>query len=379
MLKSFPAMSRRAAPWTPFQRRTWLTDQRRQARVQSNLAALLPAPGLSAVYPDKLAWDWDLPNPYKWNVWLSLDGGASYILPDGYWMYGDQRQFSPDGGGELHFIVGVDELGREITERSNSVRPDDAPSPIFLGFPDDGVSSADYDMTANALLLHFNGDLADTSGNGLDVVPYDGGTGDNVRFGNAADIFFDPFLGQASAVNFNWAGGRSEINPDWTNANGTTVIFWLKISYADTPADDGFNQPIISFCNSQANNSLLLMGGIPFETNPAREPFNVTLNFSHGTFYGICEFSLRKFVWNQVAMVSLDGDHQLFVNGLLTAESITEVINSDSGLRFGGWYDDSQMTLSPAVELAEFAVFSRAMAADELAAIYQLQSATSNL
>ncbi len=91
--------------------------------------ALLPAPVLRPVYPDLLVWDWDLPNPFKWNVWQSLDGGASYILVEGYWMYGDARQFAPDGGAELHFIVGVDEAGNEVTERSNAVRPDDAPVP----------------------------------------------------------------------------------------------------------------------------------------------------------------------------------------------------------------------------------------------------------
>ena len=92
--------------------------------------ALLPAPVLRATYPDLLVWDWDLPNPYKWNVWQSLDGGASYILVEGYWMYGDARQFAPDSGGQLHFIVGVDETGNEVTERSNAVRPEDAAAPL---------------------------------------------------------------------------------------------------------------------------------------------------------------------------------------------------------------------------------------------------------
>ena len=43
-------------------------------------------------------------------------------------MYGDARQFAPDGGGELHYIVGVDADGNEITQHSNAVRPDDAPA-----------------------------------------------------------------------------------------------------------------------------------------------------------------------------------------------------------------------------------------------------------
>ena len=119
--------------------------------------------------------------------------------------------------------------------------------------------------------------------------------------------------------------------------------------------------------------------GIPFLTDPPRQPTFVLLNFSHGTNYGIFEFSLRKNVWNQVAFVSFATDHLVYVNGVLVGENFTDTIVSDSGLRFGGWYDDSQMSISPAVELAEFAVFNRGMAAEELAAIYQLQSAILNL
>jgi hypothetical protein len=104
---------------------TWL-QKRRRARQHR----LLPAPVLRAAYPTLLQWDWNLANPYKWNVWTSLDGGVSYFLTEDYWHYGDSRQFAPDGGSELYFIVGVDAGGKEITHRSNAVRPDDAPAPV---------------------------------------------------------------------------------------------------------------------------------------------------------------------------------------------------------------------------------------------------------
>ena len=151
-------------------RRLWLALQaqkHRRARVLAARATLLPAPVLRAAYPDLLRWDWELPNPFKWNVWMSLDGGVSWILIEDYWMYGDARQFAPDGGSELHFIVGVDVDGNEVTYRSNSVRPDDGvlppvpPAPVVttfevidnngqidlniawtwdgLGWPDDGI------------------------------------------------------------------------------------------------------------------------------------------------------------------------------------------------------------------------------------------------
>jgi hypothetical protein len=122
MPKALPQTPRRNAPWTPLQRRTWLAEQRRKEH-------LLPAPVIRPKYPDLIVWDWDLANPYKWNFWMSLNGGATYILIEDYWMYGDARQFAPDGGGELYYAVGVDKDGNEITQHSNIVRPDDAPVP----------------------------------------------------------------------------------------------------------------------------------------------------------------------------------------------------------------------------------------------------------
>ena len=107
----------------------WAQDRRRK-RVRGALPTLLPAPVLHAAYPDLLQWDWNLPNPFKWNVWMSLDGGVSWMLIEDYWMYGDARQFAPDGGSEFYFIVGVDAAGVEITERSNWIRPDDAVPPV---------------------------------------------------------------------------------------------------------------------------------------------------------------------------------------------------------------------------------------------------------
>ncbi len=108
---------------------TWLQHRRRK-RANS----LLPAPVLQAQFPDKLAWTWNYPNPFKWNVWMSMDSGASWMLVEDYWMYGDARQFAPDGGGELYYIVGIDQSGQEITQHSNVIRPEDAlyPAPVLV-------------------------------------------------------------------------------------------------------------------------------------------------------------------------------------------------------------------------------------------------------
>ena len=87
------------------------------------------APKLAAEYPDILTWTWHHKNPYRWNLYSILGGGTICVLVSDYWKYGYDRRFSPDGGSEPVFVVGVDQSGKEITGRSNVVRPDDAPVP----------------------------------------------------------------------------------------------------------------------------------------------------------------------------------------------------------------------------------------------------------
>ena len=125
-MRKLPLSGTRSKQWSAARRfqgwlATWLQDRRR--------GRLLPAPVLVPLWPSLLQWSWHLPNPYKWKVWLTLDGGATFFMPEDYWTYGAGRQFAPDGGSQLHFIVGVDASGKEITHRSNAVRPDDAAAP----------------------------------------------------------------------------------------------------------------------------------------------------------------------------------------------------------------------------------------------------------
>jgi len=130
-LWKFQNRKKRVTTQPKIDRSAWLAlwAQRRRRVLQQRR---YPGPVLRAAYPDLLQWDWDLWNPYKWNVWMSSNGGVSYVLIEDYWTFGDARQFAPDGGSELYYIVGVDESGKEITWHSNAVRPDDAPVPTGL-------------------------------------------------------------------------------------------------------------------------------------------------------------------------------------------------------------------------------------------------------
>ncbi|HEY9175021.1 MAG TPA: hypothetical protein VI136_22255 [Verrucomicrobiae bacterium] len=130
----------------------WLRKRRRARQNR-----LLPAPVLRAAYPTLLQWDWNLANPYKWNIWTSLDGGVSYFLTEDYWHYGDSRQFAPDGGSEFYLIVGVDATGKEITHRSNAVRPDDAIAPpeiVAGGFEWDATETGFADVWVDWTFNH---------------------------------------------------------------------------------------------------------------------------------------------------------------------------------------------------------------------------------
>ena len=139
-------------------RRTWLAlwAQGRR-RVRAARATLVPAPVLRPVYPDLLAWDWASADPYRWNVWQSLDDGANWTLIEDYHTAGANRQFAPDGGSEFYFVVGVDAEGNEITGRSNSVRPDDAPAPApAITLASDGLGRLSWTLNFASDLEYIN-------------------------------------------------------------------------------------------------------------------------------------------------------------------------------------------------------------------------------
>ena len=107
---------------------TWLQDRRRARQHK-----LLPAPVLAAAYPDLAVWSWDYPNPAYWYAYHQHADGEPFTYDDR--GAGTDRQYAPDGGQYLMFIVGVDADGNEVTERSNAVRPDDAAAPGGLVAP----------------------------------------------------------------------------------------------------------------------------------------------------------------------------------------------------------------------------------------------------
>lgn len=170
---------------------------------------------LWAEYPGILNWEWTLPNPYRWNVWLSWDNGASWVLVEDYWTTGDDRDFWPDGGSPKYFIVGVDANGIEITGRSNIVRPDDAPTPPTLA----------TDLVAHFGMDELSGDRVDDVG-GFILAPMNGSVaGVAGLIGNAAA--FDGAGG--------YFGGTVDTTAFSPTANGFTISLWANFSTMADP------------------------------------------------------------------------------------------------------------------------------------------------
>jgi hypothetical protein len=225
---------------------------------------LLPAPVLRAAYPDLLQWDWDLPNPYKWNVWMSLDNGASWMLVEDYWTYGDARQFTPDGGSELYYLVGVDEFGNEITEHSNLICPDDAPvpSPLLTGLSAYWDGDSNLDQIGLIELQQ-----ADSGVFGSSQVLPDGSAGLVLEAFNESDLFFskdavfDDFSGRTVNCWFkllNWHGNfllTDESDDGVGYGTGVGIRFCPDSNFYDlfNTYDGGWDSESISLDEGQVN------------------------------------------------------------------------------------------------------------------------------
>lgn len=121
MIRDFPDEMNHTAPMTELQRAAWVAAQLRRG---------LPAVQCRAKWASKIAWDWARQNPFKWSVFRTLNGGASWVLDDD--IVGTAREFMVAGGTWPHFLVGRDAQDKEVTKRSNVVVPDSALEPVVL-------------------------------------------------------------------------------------------------------------------------------------------------------------------------------------------------------------------------------------------------------
>ncbi len=294
-----------------------------------------------AKYPDLLVWKWPFENPERWNVYLSLDSGATYQFFD--WQAGYQRQHAPDGGSEMMYIVGVDAFGREITHRSNVVRPDDAPVLCFL----DGLEA------------YFG--LDEHSGNWLDII----GGQELVVVGDGSPDRVDGKHG--NAIQLNGDGASLLSTQDTTlfspTADGFSVSFWIDFSNLNDPNQetyllsvwqdqgwpDGSSWHICSYCPADGALAVEILNG-SFASLPVPVDFNqgwVHLCLVYDGFQGVWTF----YVNGTVAFSFSHGFR--FVAGRLGIGADTFPITPPAQ----GIYD-------------ELAFWSRDLSADEVAQLY---------
>ena len=293
--------------------------------------ALMPAPVLVATYPDKAEWSWDLPDPYRWTVYLSFDGGISFKQWD--WQAGDERRYAPDGGGNPMFIFGVDGNGKKITERSNVIIPDEAEPPATLltdltGYwpLDEGTDVTRLDATVNAQTLF---DLNSDFPGGTGVV---GGAATSDAEGLYRQLSADlvaPFSGSARSVSW-W------VNPSSAPSENFQIFLSLD-------GGDYTNDCVQCYAHG---------GG----------EFNVE-------FFGPWAAMIHDIIfdsWNHLVATSDGTTARLYFNGV---EYATGTPNPSSPLKLwvGNYYG---MDRSMAGAMDEIGLWNRCLTADDVALLY---------
>ena len=312
-------------------RRGWLAlwaQHRRRRRHH-----LLPAPVLRAAYPDLLQWDWELPNPFRWLVYVSLHDGTGWLHPDDYWMYGNARQFAPDGGSELHYIVGVDEFGNEVTERSNAVRPDDAPAPPtfhtnLAGYwkMDDPAGEPRYDSSG------FEQHMVDWNGN----------------FPSAAGL-----IGDAA---FNYAEYEAkQLSADLYpfDSLARSASFWVYF----IPGEYSNFQIYLNIDDGAWGE-----GAVAAYTNAGGE-FNV---LCFGTWVTIGYTNVTEEVWHHLAMTTDGTTSRCYLDGVEIANQ-ESVPSSPSKLYVGNYYE---MDRSIVGGIDEIGIWNRCLSPAEISSLY---------
>ena len=277
---------------------------------------------------------------------MSMDGGNSYFLVEDYWGYGDARQFAPDGGGELYYIVGIDDSGREITKHSNIVRPDDAPDIALL----------------NGLVAHFG--LDETTGDYVDEV---GGQVLQLVNGSALRV-----AGlQGLAVELDGSGGSLLSSADTTafspTADGFTISFWANLSdlvdasattyllsvWQDYGWPSGSSWHICSYDPSGGNHALEII-------DPAFRVLPFAADLTAGWVHLCVTFEPLSSTWT------------IFANGAAVAADTFGFVSAVGRLGLGA--DTAPMACVTQGIYDELAFWSRALNADEVGALYNAGS-----
>ena len=261
-------------------------------------------------------------------------------------MAGDARQFAPDGGSELHFIVGVDADGNEITARSNAVRPDDAPQPdLTLG------------LVAHFGLDEANGDRTDSE-NGYTLASVDPIPGNSVS--NYYGIVCD-------SVHFDGYGGYLLSTDETTvfspTSDGFTVSLWVTFSYSNSYYSASYIVSVWDDANWPAGSSWNISSYYPVDGN-------ITVEMLGTSFNSLSAQGNLLSGWTHICLVfdAAVGLWSLYLNGVVAA-SLAFDYRPVSGRLGVGKHTDPNTGASEFLA-DELAIWSRNLSAAEVAQLY---------
>ena len=312
---------------------TWLQQRRRHRR----------SPLLRPQYPSLAVWEWPYPDPARWNAYLSLDGGHTFQFDD--WVAGNARQYAPDSGTNIMFIVGVNEAGNEITGHSNAVRPDDAGPAVGSG-----LSSG---LVARFGLDEASGDWVDSVGG--KILTAIGGTPQRVA----------GLHGQA--VKFVGDGASLVSTADTTvfspSAPGFTVSMWVNFSAIADPSQPLYLASVWQDADWPAGSSWHIYSASPADGQVGVEVLGSGLYSLSGTVDFTAGWVHIGLVYEPVA-----GQWTLYLNGAAAMSDTFDFSPVAGRLGIGA---HTQPATAPAQGIYdEVAFWSRALSAAEMTQLY---------
>jgi hypothetical protein len=215
-------------------------------------------------------------------------------------------------------------------------------------YPDNGASTP-VNMANNGALLHFNNNTTDTSGNGLTVTTND-------------TSFATGFDGTANgSLAFNASLARATLSSPVSLSGNYTIAFWFYNLRPKNGWRTGVHSgevtneewPIIVE-NGSDRLGMYIAGG------PAFRPSG--FNMPSGTYQG----------WHHIVAVGSGTTTQFYVNGVSVGSSDRKGV---SNIKYIGNQGVGTSAQQFADRIDEFAIWTRALSATEIANIYSLQSA----
>ena len=213
-------------------------------------------------------------------------------------------------------------------------------------YPDNGASTP-IDMANNRALLHFNGNTTDTSGNGITV------TTNDTSFATG----FDGTTNGSLALNSDTSRALLSPAPSLSGGNWTVALWFYNLK----PNSDWRT----GVRGSNRDHQIIVENGgdrLGVWANGNGDFRPSGFNMPSGDYQG----------WHHIVAVGSGSTTTFYVNGVNVGSSDRKSTDNIYAVGNGSWSGAHQIFSD---RIDEFAVWSRALSATEIANIYSLQSA----